>query len=77
MTTLKGIPTEAWDYKLGDRSALDWITDQYKEKKSKDATIKEKFSAYRFADYKEQVIELLMKICTVSIETVKIIRKMS
>ena len=38
-TTLRGIPPEAWDYKLGNRSALDWVLDQYKEKKPKDTTV--------------------------------------
>ena len=28
-TTLSGIPPEAWDYKLGNRSAIEWILDQY------------------------------------------------
>jgi len=37
----------------------------------------EKFNAYRFAEYKEQVIELLMKVTTVSVETMKIVREMS
>jgi predicted helicase len=31
-TTLRGIPHEAWTYKLGNRCALDWVLDQYKEK---------------------------------------------
>lgn len=31
-TTLRGIPPEAWDYKLGNRCALEWVLDQYKEK---------------------------------------------
>ena len=35
-TTLAGIPPEAWDYKLGNRCALEWVLDQYKEKKPKD-----------------------------------------
>ncbi len=52
------------------------ILDQYKEKKPKDKTIAEKFNTYRFADYKEQVIELLKKVTTVSVETMKIIREM-
>lgn len=72
-TTLSEIPAAAWDYKLGNRSALEWILDQYKEKKPKDATIAEQFNTYRFADYKEQVIELLSRVCTVSVETVKIV----
>ncbi len=76
VTTLAGIPKEAWNYQLGNRSALEWILDQYKEKKPKDPTIAAKFNTYRFADYKEQVIELLQRVCTVSVETMKIIQEM-
>jgi predicted helicase len=72
-TELKGIPTEAWEYKLGNRSALEWILDQYQEKKPKDPTIAEKFNTYHFADYKEQVIDLLKRVCSVSVETMKIV----
>lgn len=70
-TTLRGIPADAWLYKLGNRSALDWVLDQYKEKKPKDPTIREQFDTYRFADYKEKVIDLLMRVTTVSVETVR------
>ena len=76
VTTLSNIPKIAWEYMLGNRSALEWILDQYKEKKPKDPTIAEKFNTYRFADYKEQVIDLLMRVCTVSVETMKIIKEM-
>jgi predicted helicase len=31
-TQLSGIPREAWNYKLGNRSALDWVLDQHKQK---------------------------------------------
>jgi len=41
ITTLQGVPSEAWAYKLGNRSALEWILDQYKEKKPRDPTIAE------------------------------------
>jgi predicted helicase len=75
-TTLTGIPPEAWDYRLGNRSALEWILDQYKEKKPKDPTIREKFNTYRFADYKEKVIDLLMRVVTVSVRTVEITASM-
>jgi predicted helicase len=75
-TALTGIPPEAWDYKLGNRSALEWILDQYKEKKPKDPTIREKFDTYRFADYKEKVIDLLMRVTTVSVRTVAIVKSM-
>ena len=52
------------------------MLDQYKEKKPKDPTIREKFDTYRFADYKEKVIDLLMRVTTVSVETMKIIDAM-
>ena len=42
-TTLTGVPREAWSYLLGNRCAIDWVLDQYKEKKPKDPTIREKF----------------------------------
>jgi predicted helicase len=75
-TSLSGIPAEAWQYKLGNRSALEWILDQYKEKKPTDPTIAEQFNTYRFVDYKPQVIDLLKRVCTVSVETMKIIDAM-
>jgi predicted helicase len=75
-TTLAGIPPEAWEYKLGNRSALEWVLDQYKESKPKDPTIREKFDTYRFADYKEQVIDLLARVTTVSVETQRIVEAM-
>jgi predicted helicase len=75
-TTLGGVPAEAWQYRLGTYSALEWILERHKERKPKDPTIREKFSTYRFADYKEQVIDLLRRVCTVSVETMKIIRQM-
>lgn len=75
-TCIRGIPALAWEYKLGNRSALEWILDQYKEKKPKDPTIARLFNTYRFADYKEKVIDLLMRVTTVSVRTMEIVREM-
>ena len=75
-TQLTGIPLAAWDYKLGNRSALEWILDQYKEKTPKDPTIRAKFNTYRFADYKEHVIDLLLRVTRVSVETQEIVEAM-
>ena len=75
-TTLTGIPALAWEYKLGNRSALEWILDQYKEKKPKDATIAARFNAYKFEDYKEQVIDLLKRVTNVSVRTMEIVNRM-
>ncbi len=76
VTTLEGIPAVAWDYKLGNRSALEWILDQYKEKTPKDPTIAKLFNTYKFADYREHVIDLLQRVCTVSVRTMEIIQQM-
>ncbi|MEB3311000.1 MAG: type ISP restriction/modification enzyme [Snowella sp.] len=75
-TQLIGVNAIAWEYKLGNRSALEWILDQYKEKKPKDPTIAKLFNTYKFADYKEQVIDLLQRVCTVSVKTMEIIQQM-
>ena len=72
-TTLAGVPDEAWWYELGSRSALEWVLDQYKEKKPRDPTIRERFNTYRFADHKERVIDLLGRVCAVSVKTFRIV----
>jgi len=75
-TRLAGFPAAVWDYRLGNRSAVEWVLDQYKEKTPKDPTIREKFNTYRFADYKEKIIDLLGRVTRVSVETVAITEKM-
>jgi predicted helicase len=75
-TQLVGVPRETWTYRLGNRSALEWILDQYKEKTPKDPIIREKFNTYRFVDHKEKVIDLLKRVTRVSVETMKIVEAM-
>ncbi len=76
-TTLAGVPADAWRYELGSRSALEWVLDQYKEKKPRDPTIRDKFNTYRFADHKERVIDLLKRVCTVSVKTMDVVDDMA
>ena len=52
------------------------MLDQYKEKAPKDATIREKFNTYRFADHKAYVIDLLKCVTRVSIETMTVTEEM-
>ena len=63
-------------YRLGNRTALDWVLDQHKEKRPKDPTIRARFDGYRFADHKERVAELIMRVTRVSVETVAIVEAM-
>ena len=76
-TSLAGVPDEAWDYRLGSRSALEWVLDQYKERKPRDPTIRERFNTYRFADHKEHVVDLLGRVCAVSAFTTTIVNELS
>ncbi|MCS6762154.1 MAG: hypothetical protein MO846_09375 [Candidatus Devosia symbiotica] len=43
-----------------------------KIKTPKDPTIREKFNTYRFADYKDKMIDLIGRMTRVSVETFKI-----
>lgn len=77
-TTLTGFPPRAWDYKLGNRSGIDWVLDQHKEKKVRDKTVEAWLQdnpdcRYRFADHKDRVIDLLAKVARVSVETLEIV----
>ena len=76
-TTLTGVPADAWKYRLGNRSALEWVLNQYKEKTPRDPTVRERFNTYRFAEHKERVIDLLKRVCTVSVETVRIVGQLN
>ena len=76
-TTLTGVPAQAWEYRLGSRSALEWVLDQYKERKPRDPTIRERFNTYRFSDHKEGVIDLLGRVCRVSVETMEVVDGMA
>ena len=76
-TTLHGVPTEAWEYRLGNRSALEWVLDQYKERKPRDPTIREQFNTYRFVNHKEHVIDLLGRVCAVSTFTTAIVNQLT
>ena len=76
LTTLRGVPPEAWRYRLGNRSALEWVLERHKEATPRDPTIRERFHTYRLADHKERVVDLLARVTTVSVETVRILGEM-
>ena len=76
-TTLHGIPEDAWRYELGNRSALEWVLDQHKEKKPRDPTIRAHFDAYRLPARKERLIDLIAKICATSVQTMETVDGMA
>ena len=68
--SLTGFPPETFDYKLGNRSALDWIIEQYRIKTDKRSGIT---NNPNHSDEPDYIVKLICKIVTVSLETVKII----
>jgi predicted helicase len=71
--TLSGIPVEVFEYKLGNRSALDWIIDQYQVKTDKRSGI---INDPNRLDDEQYIIKLIGKVITVSLETLKIIKNL-
>ena len=73
--TLTDIPPEAFDYRLGSRSALEWIIDQYRVVTERNSDIVRAPNEY--SDNPDYIINLLEKVVTVSVETVRIVRPIS
>jgi len=72
--TLKGIPPQVYEYRLGNRSALEWIVDQYQVKTDKRSGI---VNDPNRLDDQQYILRLIGQIITVSLETVKIINKLN
>ncbi|MDM8565732.1 N-6 DNA methylase [Candidatus Halobeggiatoa sp. HSG11] len=68
--TLDGIPQQTFEYKLGNRSALDWVIDQYRIKVDKRSGI---INDPNRPDDEEYILELVKKIITVSQETMRLV----
>ena len=69
--TLRGIPPETYEYRLGNRSALEWVIDQYQVSTDKRSGITNDPNR---ADDPEYIVRLIGQVITVSQETMKIVR---
>ena len=65
-----GIPAKAFDYRLGNRSALEWVIDQYRVKTHERSGI---VNDPNRADDEEYIVRLIGKVIAVSLETVEIV----
>lgn len=72
--TLDGIPAEAFGYRLGNRSALEWVVDQYRVKTDKRSGI---VNDPNRADAETYIVDLIRKVIGVSLETVEIVERLS
>ena len=72
--TLGGIPAEVFGYRLGHRSALEWVVDQYRVKTDKRSGIENDPNR---GDDEEYIVDLIRKVISVSLETVRIVERVS
>ena len=72
--TLAGIPAEAFQYRLGNRSALEWVVDQYRVKTDRRSGIKNDPNRL---DDETYIVDLIRKVISVSLETVGIVDRLS
>ena len=68
--TLEGIPEEVYDYRLGTRSALEWVVDQYRVKTDKRSGIVNDPNRETEPRY---IVDLIARVITVSLRTVEIV----
>jgi predicted helicase len=71
--TLSDIPKETYDYRLGNRSALEWVVDQYQVSTDKRSGI---VNDPNRADDPQYILRLIGQVITVSLETAKIIQSL-
>ena len=71
--TIDGVPPEVFDYRLGNRSALEWVIDQYRVKIDKRSTI---VNDPNRTDDPQYIVKLIGKVITVSLETVEIVKNL-
>jgi predicted helicase len=72
--TLSGIPPEVFEYRLGNRSALEWIIDQYQVSTDKRRGITNDPNR---ADDPQYIVRLIGQVIAVSIETVELVQSLS
>ena len=70
---LAGIPPEVFEYRLGNRSAIEWVIDQYRVKEDKRSGIR---SDPNNADDPEYIVRLVGQVVRVSVETVRIVNSL-
>ncbi len=72
--TLDGIPAEAFQYRLGNRSALEWVVDQYRVKTDRRSGIENNPNRANDETY---IVDLIQKVISVSLDTVEIVEQLS
>lgn len=66
------IPEDAWMYKVANKTALHWVLDGYKRKKPRDPIIGSEFFPDLYRSQRVEIIDKVMRVCSVAVETVQI-----
>ena len=75
--TIRGIPLAAYDYVVNGKSAIEWVMDRYQITTNKDSGIVNDPNKWLAESGNERyIVDLILKIVTVSMETQKVIAKL-
>jgi predicted helicase len=72
--TLSGIPPETYEYRLGNRSALEWVVDQYRLARMRGVEFKNDPNR---EDDPEYIVRLVGQVVMVSVETVRLVKELA
>ena len=73
LLTLEGIPPQVFDYRLGNRSALEWVIDQYQVATDKRSGVR---SDPNRPDDPQYIVRLVGQVIRVSLETVRLVNSL-
>lgn len=75
--TIRGIPLAAYDYVVNGKSAIEWVMERYQVTINKDSGIVNDPNLWLKESGNERyIVDLLLKVITVSMETQKIVTKL-
>jgi predicted helicase len=73
--TLTGLPPETFAYRLGSRSALEWVIDQYRVKTDPRSGISSDPNQY--SSDERYIVDLVRRVVQVSVETVALVQTLA
>ena len=75
--TIRGIPLAAYDYVVNGKSAIEWVMERYQVTTNKDSGIVNDPNLWlKESENERYILDLILKVITVSMETQKIVSKL-
>jgi predicted helicase len=73
--SLGPLPPTCFEYRLGNRSALEWVIDQYQVSKDQRSGIESDPNSW--SEEESYIVHLVERVVTVSVETVKLVHELA